>query len=297
MKTLSVLMPLPHQDFDPTEVAVSWQVLHQAGIDVQFATPDGHRAFADPVMISGEGLDPWGKIPGLKKIKCLGLLLRADRFARSAYKMLERHPAFLTPITYRDIHWDNFDGLLLPGGHAKGMCPYLEDKTLQQKVASFFDNKLANDQHKPIAAVCHGVVLAARSISEVTGKSSLHGLKTTALPWDFERTAWQLCKYFARYWDPHYYRTYLEAAHEPEGYQSVEEEVKRCLAAPGDFLNVPRNSNFYFYKSSGFFRDRIDDERPAWIVQDGNYLSARWPGDVHSFARRFVEMLEATYKR
>jgi len=26
-------------------------------------------------------------------------------------------------------------------------------------------------------------------------------------------------------------------------------------------------------------------------VRDGNYLSARWPGDVHTFARTFAEML------
>jgi len=27
------------------------------------------------------------------------------------------------------------------------------------------------------------------------------------------------------------------------------------------------------------------------VVQDGNYLSARWPGDVHTFARRYADML------
>ncbi len=35
----------------------------------------------------------------------------------------------------------------------------------------------------------------------------------------------------------------------------------------------------------------MSDERPAFVVRDGNYLSARWPGDVHTFARRFAEML------
>jgi len=27
-------------------------------------------------------------------------------------------------------------------------------------------------------------------------------------------------------------------------------------------------------------------------VLDGNYLSARWPGDAHTFARRFTELLD-----
>ena len=37
----TVLMPLPACDFDPTEAAVSWQVLSAAGHDVVFATPSG----------------------------------------------------------------------------------------------------------------------------------------------------------------------------------------------------------------------------------------------------------------
>jgi hypothetical protein len=27
-------------------------------------------------------------------------------------------------------------------------------------------------------------------------------------------------------------------------------------------------------------------------VQDGNYLSARWPGDAYLFARRFRDLLQ-----
>lgn len=64
-----VLMPLPARDFDPTEAAVTWRVLSEAGHEVFFATPDGRPARADPLMLSGEGLDLWGAIPGLKKIK------------------------------------------------------------------------------------------------------------------------------------------------------------------------------------------------------------------------------------
>ena len=26
---------------------------------------------------------------------------------------------------------------------------------------------------------------------------------------------------------------------------------------------------------------------PAWVVRDGNYVSARWPGDVFTFAQTF----------
>jgi hypothetical protein len=35
----------------------------------------------------------------------------------------------------------------------------------------------------------------------------------------------------------------------------------------------------------------MDDERPAFVVEDGRYISARWPGDVHTFATRFSRLL------
>ena len=38
---MNVLMPLPRTDFDPSEVAISWRVLRDAGHAVVFATPDG----------------------------------------------------------------------------------------------------------------------------------------------------------------------------------------------------------------------------------------------------------------
>jgi putative intracellular protease/amidase len=38
-------------------------------------------------------------------------------------------------------------------------------------------------------------------------------------------------------------------------------------------------------------RDTWDDDRAAFVVRDGDYVSARWPGDAHTFARRFAEVL------
>jgi putative intracellular protease/amidase len=42
---------------------------------------------------------------------------------------------------------------------------------------------------------------------------------------------------------------------------------------------------------SGTSRDTWDDDRPAFVVRDGNYVSARWPGDAHTFARLFANVL------
>jgi len=284
-RSLPVLIVLPQRDFDPSEVAVTWKILGDAGNSVLFATPDAQPAAADPLMLSGEGLDLWGRVPVLRKFKLLGLVLRANRDARRAHESMQSSPSFLAPVPYSSLAVDRYDGLVLPGGHwARGMRQYLEDAHLQQFVGDFFD------ADKPVAAICHGVVLAARSRSR-SGKSVLYGRKTTALTWQLEKAAWSTMKYFGRVWDPAYYRTYLEVGSEPAGYRSVQAEVSRALASPDDFRDVPRESSDHFRKASGMFRDTDRDGRPAWVVRDRHYVSARWPGDVHAFAAAFAAVL------
>jgi putative intracellular protease/amidase len=282
---MKILLPLPRRDYDPTEVAVSWKILTDAGHVVMFATPDGQAARADPVMLDGIGLDFWSRVPGFKRLELIGLALRADRRGRAAHRALVDNAAFRSPSNYAQIRGDDFDALLLPGGHAQGMREYLESATLQGAVAAFFD------AGKPVAAVCHGVVLAARSISPLTGKSMLYGRKTTALTWKLERSAWWLSRYAGRWWDRDYYRTYVEQPGEPAGYRSVQAEVTRALAQPQDFLDVAADVPHGWRKRSGLFRDSPGDARAAFVVRDGNYVSARWPGDVHAFARTFASVL------
>jgi putative intracellular protease/amidase len=280
-----VLIPLPARDFDPTEAAVSWKVLTSLGHRVTFATPDGKRAVADDIMVTGEGLDPWGFVPGLRRLKLFGALLRADREGRLAYAEMERDAGFLAPRRWSEVRCEDFDGVVLPGGHrARGMREYLESTRLQQLVVEFF----AAD--KAVGAICHGVVLAARSVEPRSGKSVLHGRRTTALTWALEKSGWTIGR-IGRFWDPAYYRTYSEEAGEETGYRSVQAEVTRALAAPDDFLDVPPDDRDARRKSSGTRRDRIDDPGPAFVVSDGNYVSARWPGDTHTFAATFASLL------
>lgn len=282
---MKIIVPLPRRDFDPTEAAVSWRILKGAGHDLIFATPDGNAAEADPMMISGEGLDVWGFIPLLRKLPLLGLMLRAQKPARDAYAQMRVDAQYTKPLRYSQLRVEDFDAMLLPGGHAKGMREYLESTELQTFVANFFD------ADKPVAAVCHGVVLAARSISPKTEKSVLHGRKTTALTWKLENSGWMITKYFARFWDPGYYRTYGEEPGEVAGYRGVQQEVTRALARPEDFLDVSLDAPNRFLKTGGMARDALSDSRPAWVVRDGKYLSARWPGDVHTFAQAFAALL------
>ena len=281
-----VLIPLPARDFDPSEAAVSWQVLSNAGHAVTFATPVGEPATADDMMLTGEGLDLWGAIPLLQKLPLVGLLMRANRDAGRAYAAMIADPNYSKPLRWDAVDPSAFDGLLLPGGHrARGMRDYLENKTLQRHVADFFEAQ------KPVAAICHGVLLAARSRSDRTGRSVLHGYKTTALTWALENSAWKVAR-ITRFWDPDYYRTYLEQAGDPDGYMSVQQEVTRELADPADFLDVRKADPEYRRKTSGLQRDSMDDPRPAFVVEDPNYISARWPGDVHTFAEAFAGLLK-----
>jgi putative intracellular protease/amidase len=280
-----VLVPLPARDFDPSEAAVSWRVLVNAGHSVSFATPDGRPAAADDMMLTGQGLDPWGTIPLLRNLPLVGLLMRANRDARKAYSEMTADPNYLAPQRWDAIDASAFDALLLPGGHrARGMRDYLESEILQNLVARFFD------EEKPVAAICHGVLLAARSISKQTGRSVLFGYQTTALTWAFESSAWSVAR-ITRFWDPNYYRTYPEQDGQPKGFMSVQQEVTRALARAEDFRDVPREDPHYRRKTSGLARDSIGDETPAFVVRDRNYVSARWPGDAHTFARTFVRML------
>ena len=283
----SVLIPIPLRDFDPTEVAVSWDVLTRLGHDVAFATPGGEAAVADELMLTGEGLDPWGRVPGLRRVPLVGRALRANADARSAYARMQSSEEFREPLAWESVGLEGVDGLVLPGGHrARGMRAYLESERLKALVISAFEREI------PVGAICHGVLLAARSVDPGTGRSVLYGRRTTALTWELERTAWRIAR-VSRFWDPGYYRTYGELPGQPPGYMSVQAEVTRALASPDDFLDVDPSEADARRKRSGRARDSLEDPRPAFVVQDGSYTSARWPGDAHTFARRFAEGLGA----
>jgi putative intracellular protease/amidase len=163
------------------------------------------------------------------------------------------------------------------------MRQYLESAVLGELAADFFK------ADKPVGAICHGVLLAARSRDQVSGRSVLYGQRTTALTWQLERTAWHIGRR-TRFWDPTYYRTYMEEPGQPAGFMSVQQEVTRALARPEDFLDVPPGPD-HRRRTSGRARDTDGDSRPAWVVRDGNYVSARWPGDAHTFAATFAAVL------
>lgn len=283
----TVLIPIPDRDFDPTEVAVSWKVLTGSGHRVVFATETGTPGVADDIMVTGRGLDIWSALPLLGAIPLIGLTLRANKDGRKSYRDMLHSNEFQHPGSWAGATLDGVDALLLPGGHrARGMRSYIDSDILHRLVVEAFARGLV------VAAICHGVLLAARSVDPNTGRSVLYGRKTTALTWAMERSAWRLTR-LTRYWDRDYYRTYTEEPGQPGGYMSVQSEVTRALADPTDFRDVARGSPQWRRKTSGMARDTATDSRPAFVVDDGGYVSARWPGDTHTFATVLAQKLNA----
>lgn len=179
------------------------------------------------------------------------------------YRQLEASDAFRRPRRWREVDASGFAALLLPGGHAPGMRQYLESEAVRALIAAFWHSD------RPVAAICHGVLAVARTIDPATGRSLLAGRRTTCLPRYMERSA-----YLATFWRRgRYFRTYPTY---------VEDEVRAALGDGGSFERGPR---------ALFARGTRDDDGPAFVVEDGRYLSARWPGDAYLFARRLIAQL------
>lgn len=244
-------MPVPDRDVDVTEVAVPWRLLTDAGHRVVFATEHaGTRPAADPRLLRGV---LFGQ---------LGAAEEPKRF----YEELTRSEEFSTTVGWAELAPEEYDGLILPGGHAPGMRQYLGSEVLRRQIGRFWELR------RPVGAICHGVLVLARTRAASDGRSVLADRRTTCLPKYMERSA-----YLATAWRlGRYYRTYPAY---------VEDEVRAALADPGtQFARGPRVLAA---------RGTATDDTRAFVVQDGSYLSARWPGDAYLFARRFRALLEA----
>lgn len=241
----TVLFPLPDADFDVTEVAVPWRLLCDSGHEPVFATEAGATPACDPLLITGV---VFGKLGA-----------RPEPIA--FYRELEAYPSFKTPKAWADCRAADFDALFLAGGHAPGMRQYLGSNEVQRITREFFAAQ------KPVAAICHGVLVAARA-------DVLRGRKTTCLPKYMERAA-----YFSTFWRRgRYYRTYPAY---------VEDEV-RAASGLAHFERGPRELSK---------RGTRDDDTHAFVVEDGDYVSARWPGDAYLIAKKLIERLAQRVSR
>ncbi len=236
---MNILIALSNSDFDVTEVAIPWLLFKEKGYTITFATEDGEPGEPDPLLLTGVIFGQLKAKPGAIK----------------AYKKLEQDNAFKKPIRYADIQVANYDLIHLPGGHAKGMIPYLESKVLQQKVLVFYQQK------KIIGSICHGALVLTRTIDPETGKSIVYNRNMTGLIKRLEKiayyiTAWKLGDY---------YRTYPEY---------TEDEICQSLKNRDQFKTGYLN----------FFK--------PFVCEDDNLITARWPEDAYLYAETLIRKLE-----
>lgn len=246
---MKVLILLPECDYDPTESSLPWKAMQQAGYSLTFTTPEGKVAAADTRLTD-------------KGFSLLSPFLMTRKPDISVYFQMAASPEFQNPVPYDEIIPQDFDALLIPGGHAPGMKTMMESSFAHTICRYFMDNNL------PLAAVCHGVLVLCRA-KGADGLSLLNGRHTTALPASMELSAWAV----TLPWLGNYYRTYPT---------TVEAEVKQSVGDSGSFNKGP------FLP----LRDSAESHRFGFTVRDGNYLSARWPGDCNKFSAEWVELLQ-----
>jgi putative intracellular protease/amidase len=236
-----IVIALPATDFEPTEASVPWKAFRDHDFEVWFATPDGKPAACDPLALTGA-------LFGQIKATPAHAALYSEMIADKAYQQ---------PLTYEQIDDLGYAAIVLPGGHAPGMRPYLESKALQDTVVAFAHAR------KIIGAICHGSVVLARAIDPATGESVIHGRRLTGLPKRLEWSAWA-----ATAWSlGSHFRTYPEW---------VQDEVGQAAGPDGAFEPGPLWSTY----SNG------------WCLVDRNLVTARWPGDAEVWAKRLVETVQ-----
>ena len=157
-----------------------------------------------------------------------------------------------------------FDGLILPGGHAPGMRQYLGSELLRDKVARVLGARPAGRRDLPRRAGARAhdrsrdrSQPALRAPHDVPAE--VHG----ALRVPRDRVA-------ARALLPH-----LSRVRRGRGTRRVARPGATSCAARACCRSAAPTT----------------DDGPAFVVEDGSYVSARWPGDAYLFAKRFADRL------
>jgi putative intracellular protease/amidase len=239
----SVLIAVADRGFDPTEVAVPWRILRAAGMSVTFATLSGRVGVCDTLTLMGPPI--------------FARILATQPDGVRSYHQLEASAEFQSPISYDDVVVNDYDALILPGGHAPETKPFLESERLQEHAIAFLDSG------RLVGAICHGPLVLARA-RRPDGSSPIAGRRMTALTWTMEMSAWAMTAWRLGT----HYRTYPTP---------VQTEVVTALGREGRFETGPLLPSY---------------DSP-FIVRDGNLISARWPGDAVGFAEALVEALQA----
>ncbi|KAI1331519.1 class I glutamine amidotransferase-like protein [Xylariaceae sp. FL0255] len=234
---------------DPTETAVPYTAFKTAGYKVSFATETGKVPQCDKKMLEG----------------ITGKLLGAKKDVVSMYKAMQQSEEMQHPIAWSapGFSLDNYDLVLLPGGHEKSVRQIIESTTVHALLLDYFP-QTKKPSRKAVAAVCHGVMVLSET-KDSDGRSVIRDCVTTALPTRFEQTAYWGTRAFLG----DYYKTF------GHGSENVQEAVTKVLAKPTQFKSSINPGPFV-----------VEDE-------NYNYISARFPGDAELFAEEIIKLMES----
>ncbi|VUC27749.1 unnamed protein product [Clonostachys rosea] len=157
---------------DPTETAVPYMAMKEAGFDVQFATEIGKQPECDKLMLKG----------------LTQKLLGATRSVIEKYHEMFKSAEIQEPLSWSapDFTLDSFDLVLFPGGHDKGVRQVIDSPRVHQLVLDYFP-KTKKPSRKAVAAICHGVMALSES-QDASGVSAISQCTTTTLPAGMEQT-------------------------------------------------------------------------------------------------------------
>ena len=189
--------------------------------------------------------------------------------ARPASRRTSTRRCNPTPRSARRSHGptstpDAFDGLILPGGHAPGMRQYLGSELAPHAGRRLLGARPTGRRDLSRRAGAR----PARPIGAPGAAFSTGGARRAS------RSTWSARR----------------SSRPPGGSVATTARTPRtsktrydsALRDPGDFVRGP----LVISK-----RGTGTDDRPAFVVEDGNYVSARWPGDAYAFAKRFAARL------
>ena len=245
----TVLIPLPDHDFDVTEVAVPWRLLTRLGHVVRFATEHGGTApAADQRLLDGVIFGQLG----------------AAAEPKAFYAEMQSDDEFRAPIAWADVEPDEFDGLILPGGHAPGMRQYLGSELLRAQGRRVLGAR-AGRSARSVTACWSSPERAIRRPDAVCCTGD--GRRACRSTWSAPRSS------------------------RPRGDSGATTapipRTSRTRSAPRS-ATPPTSCAARACCPSAV---PTTDDAPAFVVEDDNYVSARWPGDAYLFAKRFAAQL------
>lgn len=277
-KNKTIIMPLSDKDFDPTEAALAWYILkNDYNYHIEFVTENGLATpRCDMITLKGEGLGFFTKLV----FNLINVLVK-QQIVFKAYDLMQNDPNFLKPRSWKskDFKFSDYDGVWIAGGHAEGVKQLLDSEELKMQISEYWQLK------RPIAAVCHGVLLIARStLKQDPKKSVLFGRKTTSLVNYQELIAYKLTAWTHGL----LFRTYKD---------TTEDEILKLMYGVKNIEEAKKLNMKEKFFDEGPFRTKKqfggkNIGRYGYIVEDGNFLSGRWPGDVEILAHRFAQKLQ-----